>query len=115
MVWEKLGRRIGATFQTVNTVLLVEANLSPSGVKLTGGNESKVSFIATGSTALTHPAKLELCKEMIGIARQLHSHLPDLLSLGLNCMLEPITTPQVRVESSIFGGRLSAAVEFCSR
>ena len=95
MVWERLGRRIGDTFQHVNTVLLVEANLSRSTVKLTEGNETKVSFLATGSEPLTHPSKLEMCKEMVKLARQLHQYLPVLYGMGLSCMYKDITTPDL--------------------
>ena len=95
MVWERLGRRVGDKFQHVNSVILVEANLSPSSVKLTGGNESKVSFIATGSKPLSHPAKLELANSMVALAELLHLYLPVLFGLGLHCMLKRITTQEL--------------------
>ena len=94
-MWERLGRRVGDKFQYVNTVVLVEANLSPSSVKLTGGNESKVVFIASGSKPLTHPSKLELCKEMVALAQQLHLYLPVLYGIGLSSMIKGITTQEL--------------------
>ena len=96
MIWERLGRKNGGVYQGINSVVMVEANLSPAGVKLTGGNASKVSFIATGSKALDHEFKLELCKEIILLAGQLHQYLPVIFGLGLSCMLEEITTAELR-------------------
>ena len=96
MIWERLGRKNGGVYQGINTVVMVEANLSPAGVKLTGGNPSKVSFIATGSRALDHEFKLELCKEIILLAGQLNSYLPVIFGLGLCCLLEDITTAELR-------------------
>ena len=94
MVWERLGRYLRQVYQNVNSVVFVDANLSPSDVKLTGANESKVAFIATGSKPLQHPNRLDLCQEMVTLAKELHQHLPVILSLGLNCMLKRVTDEQ---------------------
>ena len=91
MIWERLGRSVKHVYQNVNAVVFVDANLSPSDVKLAGANESKVTFIATGSDPLQHPNRMELCKEMVTMAQELHRFLPVLLSVGLNCMLKRVT------------------------
>ena len=94
-VWEKLGRRVRDKYQGVNAVLLVDANMSPKDIVLKYANESKVIFVATGSTPLAHSRRMELCQEMENKARELHSYLPVLLGLGLSCMLDRITDQEL--------------------
>ena len=91
MVWERLGRTVRQTHQTVNAVVLVDANMGPEDIRLTGANESKVVFIATGSTPLEHKNRMKLCQEMENLARELFLYLPVLLGLGLSTMLGRIT------------------------
>ena len=91
MVWERLGRTVRQTNQNVNAVVLVDANMGPEDIRLTGANESKVSFVATGSTPLKHARRMELCQAMENLGRELHAYLPVLLGLGLCTMLNRIT------------------------
>ena len=79
----------------MKAVVLVEANLSPEELKLGGANKSKVSIIFTGSNPLKHPKQMEICKQMITLAKKLHFYKPVLLGLGLNGMLEHITDDQL--------------------
>ena len=91
MVWEQLGRQVRDKYQDVNAVLLIDANMSPEDIRLDHANESKVIFLATGSTPLQHRNKLKLCQEMEDLARELYTFLPVLLGLGLNTMLQKVT------------------------
>ena len=95
MVWERLGRTVRQTHQGVNAVVLVDANMGPEDIHLTGANESKVVFLATGSTPLQHKKRMELCQEMENLARELYSYLPVILGLGLNTMLKRITDSEM--------------------
>jgi hypothetical protein len=102
MVWERLGRQIREKYQPVNAVVLVDANMSPEDIRLEYANESKVIFIATGSTPLMHDRRLELCQEMEDLARELYSYLPVLLGMGLNTMLKRVTD----AETAVYDGLL---------
>ena len=100
-VWEKLGRRVRDKYQGVNAVLLVDANLNPKDIVLKYANESKVIFVATGSTPLRHARRMELCQEMENKARELHTYLPVLLGLGLSCMLDRITDQELALYNGL--------------
>ena len=91
MVWEQLGRQVRDKYQDVNAVLLIDANMSPADIRLDHANESKVIYLATGSSPLQHRNKLRLCQEMEDLARELYTFLPVLLGLGLSTMLKKVT------------------------
>lgn len=95
MVWERLGKDTKAGFKTVNAAVLIEANLSPKDIKFETANDSKVIFIATGSSPLKHRNMMKLCQEIEDLGRELHAHMPVLCGLGLNTMLDKITDPQL--------------------
>ena len=95
MVWERLGRRVRDQYQPVDAVVLVDANLSPEDIRLDHANESKVIFVATGSTPLQHDRRLELCQEIEDLSRELYTFLPVLLGLGLSTMLKRITDTEL--------------------
>ena len=101
-VWEKLGRKVRDKYQGVHAVLLVDANMSPKDIALKYANESKVIYVATGSSPLRHARRMELCQEMENKARELHTYLPVLLGLGLSCMLDRITDQEL----SLYDGLL---------
>ena len=81
--------------QTPRAVVHIDANVTPSDIKLTGANESKVKFIASGSTQLKHAKKLALCNEMEAVAKQLRKYLPVILGLGLQCLLQKISDDEL--------------------
>ena len=91
MVWERLGKETKQGFKYVNAPVLIEANLHPDDIKFTTANDSKVIFIATGSTPLEHKRMMKLCKDIEDLGRELHSYLPVLIGLGLKTMLTVIT------------------------
>ena len=95
MVWESLGRNVRGKEQDVNAVVFVDANLSPEDISLDNANETKVTFIATGSTPLEHANRMQLCQEMEDLARELYTYLPVLLGLGLCSMFKQITDLQL--------------------
>ena len=101
MVWEQLGRLIRDKYQPVNAVLMIDANMSPSDIRLDHANESKVIFLASGSTPLQHKNKLQLCQEMENLARELHTYLPVLAALGLSTMLQKVTDEETEVYDGI--------------
>ena len=101
MVWERLGRTVRQTHQDVNSVVLIDANMGPEDIRLSGANESKVIFVATGSTPLQHSKRMELCQEMENLARDLYKYLPVILGLGLCSMLKRITDPQMEAYDGI--------------
>ena len=101
MVWEQLGRQVRDKYQAVNAVLLIDANMSPEDIRLDHANESKVIFLATGSSPLQHRKKLQLCQEMEDLARELYTYLPVLLGLGLNTMLKKVTDAETEVYDGI--------------
>ena len=91
MVWEGLGRNIRGKEQDVNAVVMIDANLHPDDIRLDNANDSKVTFIATGSIPLEHERLMALCQEMEDLARELHQYLPVILGLGLCNMKKPIS------------------------
>ena len=97
MVWEQLGRLVRDRYQPVNSVLMIDANMSPSDIRLDHANESKVIFLATGSQPLQHKKKLQLCQEMENLARELYSYLPVLAGLGLSSMLKKVTDEETEL------------------
>ena len=101
MVWEQLGRQVRDKYQDVNAVLLIDANMSPADIRLDHANESKVIYLATGSSPLQHRNKLRLCQEMEDLARELYTFLPVLLGLGLSTMLKKVTDAETETYDGI--------------
>ena len=94
-LWEKIGREVDKKLYIPKAVVYISANASPDKIKLTGANESKVKFVASGSEPLKHPKKIKLCKEMEKAAKELRSYLPVLLGIGIECVLPPIEDEQL--------------------
>ena len=94
-LWERIGREVDKKIYTPRAVVHISANVSPEDIKLTGANQSKVKYIASGSTTLRHPRKLALCKEMEKAANELRSYLPVLLGMGVQCVLPTIVDEQL--------------------
>ena len=94
-MWEKIGREVKGKLYTPKAVVHICANQSPKDITLTDANESKVKFIATGSTPLSHPKKLEICRNMEKLAYKLREYLPVILGIGIDCILPPITDEEL--------------------
>lgn len=97
MVWERLGQGTKKGFKHINACVLIEANLDPEDIKFTTANESKCIFIASGSSPLKHKLMMKMCKEIEDLGRELYSHLPVVIGLGLHSMLDPVNDSQLEV------------------
>ena len=97
MVWERLGKNTKQGRRNINAPVLIEANLSPRDIVFKTANESKVIFLATGSTPLKHKHLMKLCQDVEDIGRELHNYLPDLYGLGLKTMLDKITDEELEI------------------
>ena len=100
-LWEKIGREVDKKLYTPKAIVHISANKTPNQIKLTGANESKVKFVASGSTPLAHPRKIKLCVEMEQAAQKLRTCLPVLLGLGVQCLLPPIEDDQLALYDGI--------------
>ena len=81
---------------TPKNVVHITGNISPQDIKLINANESKVKFIASGSTPLKHPQKLYLCSQMEKAAKELRAYLPVLLGVGIQCTLPEINDEELQ-------------------
>ena len=95
-LWERISRTVskGRTY-TPKNVVHIDANLSPEDLKLNGANESKITFIYSGSKPLNHPNKMQITNEMEYEAKQLHRYLPIVLALGIKSTLTQVNDLQL--------------------
>ena len=100
-LWEKIGREVDKKLYIPKAIVHISANVNPKDIKLTGANESKVKFVASGSIPLAHPEKLKLCRRMEEAAKRLRTYLPVLLGLGAQCLLPPIEDEQLALYDGV--------------
>ena len=58
MIYERIGRFLRGRWQVPKAVIHVDANLSPSDIKMDGANDTKVLFLNTGQQGEKESLKL---------------------------------------------------------